>query len=198
MEVLRLDERECAGRIFCNWLRAKLCAVGQECKRMDGFAFSDGKGYVVLKDDLDEIARDDDAPVPCIGIPLLDGKTPIAGLADIEADLFDGERDLAIIHRKDSAILVAAPVLRDLVSCAKGDVYVRLSAAEVRERVEYAQREGREGDERGRDGRCGGDDQRHDFNLHRAIIAQGALDEGHSAIGAEGKGDWHGKEREHG
>lgn len=158
MKVLRLDEGERAGRIFCNWLRAELRAIGQECKRVDGFTFSDGKGHVVLEDDLDEITRDDDAPVRCIDIPLLDGKAPLARLADVEADLFDGERDLAVIHRKDSAILVAAPILRDLISCAKGDVYVRLSAARVRECIEQAQREGRDGGEGGRDGRGGGDD----------------------------------------
>lgn len=54
MTVLKLDERERAGRFLGDWLRAELRAVGDACKCTNWFSLSDGEAYVALKDDLDE------------------------------------------------------------------------------------------------------------------------------------------------
>lgn len=88
----------------------------------------------------------------------LDGRERVATLTDVEPNLYDGDRDLAIVYHAHRAVLVAAPLLIIGIACAHGDVYVGLPAVRVRKSVEQAKHEGCDGDERGRDGRGGGDD----------------------------------------
>ena len=70
----------------------------------------------------------------------------------------DKDIDLAIVYHADIAVLIAAPLSHVCVTCSQGDRYMRLDAFEVRYAVENAKRERGGGDERGRDGRGGGDD----------------------------------------
>lgn len=158
MTVLKLEERERAGRLFGDWLRAELRAVGDACKCTNWFSLSDGEAYVALKDDLDEVPRNDKPFVLRRVIPVLDGRERVATLTDVEPNLYDGDRDLAIVYHAHRAVLVSAPLLIVGIACAHGDVYVGLPAARVRKSVEQAKHEGRGGDERGRNGRGGGDD----------------------------------------
>ena len=158
-KVVKLDERERAGRLFGYYVRTKLCAGCQprDCALRPPVCLDEV--LVVAKDDVHEVAGDEKPSVVCGGVPPLDG--PAAGaatLAELKKDLFDGDVDLAIIYHANRAVLVAAGVDQDGMMFAEGDVYMRLPALEGRHAVQVALHEGGGGDERGRDGRGGGDD----------------------------------------
>ncbi len=158
MTVLKLDERERAGRFLGYYIRTKLNAGCQPRGGAFWPPISPDEIYVVVEFDIDNIAGRKKTPVIRPAVPKLNGCEGVASVAELEPYLFNKDVDLAIVCHADIAVLIAAPLSYVCVTCSQGDRYMRLDAFEVRYAVENAKHEGRDGDERGRNGRGGGDD----------------------------------------
>lgn len=151
MKLRRLDETRDGGGAFAEWLRRKLFVVGKPTKRLERLARGERGAYVLIDDDGEGFARGEDFAF--VGgrrwtiIPRVNGHEDVTSLAGIEADLFDGDRSLAVVCDANGAILVAASVWRKCIALHKGDHCAVLPAAEVRDELRRVQGDGGEGRE---------------------------------------------------
>ena len=139
----RLDETRRDGRAFADWLRKELLAIGDATERTKRLTRRELGAYVLTNGDFDGRAGGEE--VSFIGgfrlAPGVNGNEPVATLAEIEADLFDGESPLAVVCDANGAVLVAASVWRSGIALHKGDYCTILPAANVREELRKAKGE---------------------------------------------------------
>lgn len=146
MKLLRIDETSKGGKVFADWLREKLFAVGDTTKRTERLASSKAGAYALIDGDIDGSAGGEDALVCGFRLtPGINGDEPVAAVADVEADLFDREGPLAVVCDANGAILVAASVWKSGIALHKGDYCTLLSAVDVANAIERAKCEHADG-----------------------------------------------------
>lgn len=152
MTLLRIDETSEGGKVFADWMREELLALGNPGKDRDLIAFGKCRAYVAVDPDGDEIAGRNEPRVFDTREILVDGKEATAAPAEIEAYLRDREGYTAVVHHVDFAVLPAFPFNVAFHSRHDGDFSVRMALAYAHKKAEEANGEraqrGRGGDGR--------------------------------------------------
>jgi len=152
MKILRIDEASEGGKVFADWMREELLALGDPGKDKDPIASGKCRAYVAVDPDGDEIAGRNEPRVFDAREILVDGKEPTATPAEIEAYLRDRKGYTSIVYHADFAVLPAFPFDIAFYSTHNGNFGVRVALAYAHKKAEEANGEraqrGRGGDGR--------------------------------------------------
>ena len=159
MVILRIDETSEGGKVFADWMREELLALGNPGKDRDLIAFGKCRAYVAVDPDGDEIAGRNEPRVFDTREILVDGKEATAAPAEIEAYLRDRKGYTAIVYHTDFAVLPTFPFDVAFHSRHNGNFGVRVALA-------YAHKKAEEANGERAQRRRGGDGRQHEVQVH--------------------------------
>lgn len=138
MKLLRIDETSKGGKVFANWMREELVALGDPGKNKDLIASGKCRAYVAVDPDGDETAGRNAPRVFDIRNKLVDGNEPTATPAEVEAYLRDREGYTSIVYHVNFAILPAFPFNVSFHSIHDGDFSVGMALAYAHKKAKEA------------------------------------------------------------